>query len=96
MYLEGINAVSELQSIENVQQNKEIKHVSDTFLNMLDNTSTAINEAKAMSTDMVLGNGLPTHEIIIATEKAKLELQLLIEVRNKLLEGYQEVMRMQV
>lgn len=36
------------------------------------------------------------HSAVIAAEKASLALQLTLQVRNKVLEAYQEVMRMQV
>lgn len=36
------------------------------------------------------------HDAMLAMEKASLSFQFLVEVRNKLVEGYQEVMRMQV
>ncbi|MCO7223714.1 flagellar hook-basal body complex protein FliE [Pleionea sp. CnH1-48] len=36
------------------------------------------------------------HETMIAMEKARLELSMIVEVRNKLVEAYQEVTRMQI
>lgn len=36
------------------------------------------------------------HQTMIATEEASISFQLMVEVRNKLLESYQELMRMQV
>ena len=36
------------------------------------------------------------HEVMMSLEKAKLSFQLTLQVRNKLLEGYQEIMRMQI
>ena len=38
----------------------------------------------------------PLHQAMIAMEEANVSLQLMVEVRNKLLESYQELMRMQV
>jgi len=42
------------------------------------------------------GEEIPLHEIVIQAEKAKVALNLLIEVRNKLLEAYNDLMKMQI
>lgn len=36
------------------------------------------------------------HQVMIAAEKANLSLQLLVEIRNKMMESYREIMRMQL
>ena len=50
----------------------------------------------AMVEDMVRGERIEVHEIMTAAEEAQLAFELMLEVRNKLLESYQEIMRMQV
>ncbi len=45
---------------------------------------------------MVAGEVSEAHEVMVAAEEAKLAFELLLEVRNRLLESYQEIMRMQV
>lgn len=42
------------------------------------------------------GEDIPLHEIVLQAEKAKVALNLLIEVRNKLLDAYNELMKMQI
>ena len=44
----------------------------------------------------VSGRVTEVHDVMIAAEEAQLAFELLLEVRNKLLESYQEIMRMQV
>jgi len=36
------------------------------------------------------------HQVMTSLEKAKLSFELTLQVRNKLLEGYREIMRMQI
>ena len=36
------------------------------------------------------------HQVMLSLEEAKLSFQLLVQVRNKLLEAYQDILRMQV
>jgi flagellar hook-basal body complex protein FliE len=57
--------------------------------------STIIN-ADSDIQKLAVGEAQSLHEVMIHLEEAKLSFQLLAQVRNKLLEAYQEVMRMQV
>ena len=41
------------------------------------------------------GQGVPLHQAVIASEEAAVSFQLMVEVRNKLMESFQELMRMQ-
>ena len=45
---------------------------------------------------LVTGESQSLHEVMMHMEEAKLSFQLLAQVRNRLLDAYQEVMRMQV
>jgi flagellar hook-basal body complex protein FliE len=36
------------------------------------------------------------HQVMISLEQAKISFQLLVQVRNKLLDAYQDILRMQV
>jgi flagellar hook-basal body complex protein FliE len=42
------------------------------------------------------GQNVSLHQTMIAMEEASVSFQLMVEVRNKVLESYQELMRMQV
>ena len=42
------------------------------------------------------GQAVSLHQTVIAMEEASVSFQLMVEVRNKLLESYQELMRMQI
>jgi flagellar hook-basal body complex protein FliE len=43
-----------------------------------------------------LGQSQDLHEVVVASEKADISLRFLLQLRNKLLEAYQEMMRMQM
>jgi len=45
---------------------------------------------------LMTGNNVSLHQAMIAMEEASVSFQLMVEVRNKLLESYQELMRMQL
>jgi flagellar hook-basal body complex protein FliE len=49
-----------------------------------------------LTASMVRGDQVEVHDVMVGAEEAQLAFELLLEVRNKLLESYQEIMRMQV
>jgi flagellar hook-basal body complex protein FliE len=52
--------------------------------------------AGAAANGLMTGQNVSLHQTMIATEEANVSFQLMVEVRNRLLESYQELMRMQV
>jgi flagellar hook-basal body complex protein FliE len=53
-------------------------------------------EATSMQTAFARGENVELHEVVIAMEKASIALELAMAVRNKVVEAYQEIMRMNV
>jgi len=54
------------------------------------------NDSAKASFDLAAGKLQDISQVTIATEKATIALQLTMQVRNKMIDAYQEVMRMQV
>lgn len=54
------------------------------------------NNADKAITNVQLGQSGNIHEAMIALEKADISFRAMMQVRNKILEAYQEIMRMQV
>lgn len=52
--------------------------------------------AEASLISLAKGSGANIHETMIAMEKASVNFQLLMEVRNKVISAYEEVMRMSI
>jgi len=53
-------------------------------------------EAGEKTEMFVRGEISDLHEVMVAGQKARVGMELLLEVRNRLFEGYQEIMRMQI
>jgi flagellar hook-basal body complex protein FliE len=53
-------------------------------------------DATSMVNDVLKGGPTPVHQAMIATEEASLSFEFLTEVRNKVLDAYNQVMQMQV
>lgn len=45
---------------------------------------------------MLAGEGGELHQVALATQQAELAFELFLQVRNKMVQAYQEIMRMQV
>ena len=67
---------------------------------MLGRMVSDINTQQVSATQTVnavqSGQNVPLHQAVIAMEEANVSFQLMVEVRNRLLDGYQEIMRMQI
>lgn len=53
-------------------------------------------QADKAAMGVITGEVTDLHQAVLAAEKAMLSLQLTLQVRNKVLEAYQEIMRMPV
>jgi flagellar hook-basal body complex protein FliE len=57
---------------------------------------TSLQTADALLRQVAAGQAVPVHELMIAMERARLDLTLAAEVRNRLVDAYQELTRMQL
>jgi flagellar hook-basal body complex protein FliE len=73
---------------------------ANSFSNLLGELSGEVSAKSATASQkvgaMLAGENVPLHQAMIAMEEASVSFQLMVEVRNKLLESYHELMRMQV
>ena len=71
-----------------------------TFADVLRNSLEQVNqhqvEADQAIREMVAGRSKNIHETMLAVERADSSLKLAMQVRNKILDAYREIMRMQV
>ncbi|NDD93275.1 flagellar hook-basal body complex protein FliE [bacterium] len=73
---------------------------SGSFLETLTKTLDEVNEEQLKADqsikDIVAGKSKNIHETMLQVQKAELSLKTMMQVRNKILEAYKEIMRMQV
>ncbi|MBI5688845.1 MAG: flagellar hook-basal body complex protein FliE [Verrucomicrobia bacterium] len=73
---------------------------STGFGQMLDGLVAAVDTkqqtAAALTREVLLGDTGQVHQSMIAMQEAGVAFSMMVEVRNKLVESYQELMRMQV
>ncbi|MDH7479845.1 MAG: flagellar hook-basal body complex protein FliE [Syntrophomonadaceae bacterium] len=71
-----------------------------SFGEVLNNAIKKLNDAQVNADNLTLGlltgEVQDIHQVTIAMQEAKLSMQLAVEVRNKVVEAYQEISRMQI
>jgi flagellar hook-basal body complex protein FliE len=62
-----------------------------TLRNAIDEVNQLQSEADGKVTQLLNGNGQDVHSAMIAVEKASLAFQMMVQVRNKIVQAYQQV-----
>lgn len=69
-----------------------------SFSEFLNNAVSDVNklqlESEQLNDAFAMGMNDNLHQVMIAAEKADIALQFTVQIRNKILEAYQEIMRM--
>lgn len=68
----------------------------ETIKKAVSGVSDLENNANEIATKLAAGDAVEIHQAMIAMQKASTALQFTIQVRNKVVEAYHEIMRMQV
>jgi flagellar hook-basal body complex protein FliE len=97
-------ALTLLPNVENTINQKSVdkalQQTSDSFGAMLNKAIGDVNslqtEAGKAVENLVTGEAQDLHEVMIAVEKARTSFDLLMEIRNKTVDMYREIMRTQV
>ena len=71
-----------------------------SFMEMLGKAIEEVGASQQRADDLVTrllaGEDIAPHEVILAVEQANLTLQTSLQVRNRVLDAYQEIARMQI
>ena len=88
--LQGLKneAESQKQSVES--------GISRTFEKLLQDVNQQQLNAEAKQVELLVTDNKDIHGTMLALEKADLSMRLMLQIRNKLVSAYEEVMRMQV
>jgi len=100
---ESIGGIGKPENISNQQgiqksnnKNNNDINFKELLKNAIDNVNELQKQADKLSNDFATGKISNIHEVIIAAEKASLSLKLTTEVRNRIVESFREIMRMQI
>lgn len=69
---------------------------ANTLKDALANVNAQQIQSDTMTEKLINGGDVELHEVMIASQKASITLNATMEVRNKVIEAYQEIMRMSI
>lgn len=72
------------------------ENFGDLLKNAIDDVNKLENEAGEAQDKFARGEAAELHQVMIAAEKAGLSFDLLLEIRRRLVEAYQDIIRMPV
>ncbi len=90
--IEGIGPVFP----EKLNKSKGKGNFADILKQAIDRVNELQKRAEKLTDDFAEGRISNIHEVIIEAEKASLALRLTVEVRNRIVEAYRDIMRMQI
>lgn len=92
----GIPDVAPLESAAALGEPQAANASFESLLNGLQNLNSQMLGNEQAVAQLALGRGDNLHHVIMNAERTRLDFELLLAVRTKVLEAYQELMRMQV
>ena len=75
-------------------EDKKEASFSEVFSNMMNSVNDLQQDAAQIQTDFMNGEPVEIHQMMIKAQEAGIAMDLLLEIRNKLINAYTEIMRM--
>lgn len=72
------------------------KSFADMLIEGVENANAKMAEADRLTQAFIVDDNIPVHQVTFALEQARLSLELMLQVRGRLVEGYQQLMNMQL
>jgi flagellar hook-basal body complex protein FliE len=94
MSIEGISGSTKIISSELQPKKNNGLGFGEVFSDFVKQVNQEQITSNHMLNDFTAGNGVELHEVMIAGEKAKTSLDLLMQIRNKTIDMYKELSRM--
>lgn len=70
------------------------KKFGEVLTDAIERADSRVGDANKAVDDLVSGKAVNSHDVMIKMEEAHLALQWTVQIRNRALEAYQEIMRM--
>jgi len=74
----------------------ELHGFADLISQGVSGVGSDLANAERSMADLATGKAVELHDVMINLERARISVQTFVQVRNKLVEAYQDLMRMQL
>ena len=101
----GISAISGVNNIatsnnllktSNAESIKKESSFSDVIKSAIDKVNDMQVDSNNKVKSLIKGGDVSMHDVMVSAQEAQMSMQLMIEVRNKVYEAYQELNRVQL
>lgn len=92
----AISTIREPGSPQKTSASSNTKPVAETFENMLSSLNQSQLNADALIQKLAQGEDVDLHSVMIGMEENNINFNVALGIRDRLVEAYREVMRMQV
>lgn len=92
----SLKTLDQVSSISSVSQNSSKVSFGEMLNHALDNLNNISQESDALAEAFAAGGDVEIHEVMIAMQETQMAFEMVTQVRNKMVEAYQEIMRMQI
>jgi len=93
-----LNPIAPIQAPQHIAPLTESKSSSGAFLSTFQNALETVNQAQQSSHATIerflSGENVELHQVALEQQRASLAFDMFLQVRNKVVQAYQEVMRM--
>ena len=102
MAINAVSFMSPTQSVNELNTSNKVTsaNAQQQFTDALKEAIASVNEQQntsdMMTQKLISGGDVDLYEVMVAAQKASITLNTTIEIRNKAVEAYQEIMRMSV
>lgn len=94
--IEGVYNKPELPGIHTTAPSAKTDPLGEVFSGILDSVNEMHTQAGSLEASLYSNDPVELHRVMIAAEQAGVATDLLLQIRNRLIEGYQTLMRMPV
>ena len=98
MQISGLStkAITSVEPVSTSEQTAKPGDFNSVLHSAIDRVELSGNEASSAVEKFLSGGEGELHSTLLATQRASLEFDMFLQVRNKVVQAYQEVMRMQL